>query len=81
MAKLPIVHVSQHVQPTQICTSPSEALLPSQSLKMRLSLNLTSLVNSIFWPGFHLRLGILTVFLWFGIRHFRKMEKSFSDLI
>lgn len=32
-------------------------------------------------PGFLLSWGVITFFLWLGIRQFRKMEKSFADLI
>jgi lipopolysaccharide transport system permease protein len=33
------------------------------------------------WEGFGLSLAIAGLFLWVGIRHFRKTEKSFADLI
>lgn len=36
---------------------------------------------NIYWPGFALSLVIVTFFLWFGIRQFRKMERTFADLI
>lgn len=35
----------------------------------------------IYWPGFACSLAVATFFLWLGIRQFRKMEKSFADLI
>lgn len=35
----------------------------------------------LYLPGFCLSLGITAIFLWFGLRQFRKMEKSFADLI
>lgn len=35
----------------------------------------------IYWPGMFLSLGIIIFFLFIGIRTFRKMEKSFADLI
>lgn len=35
----------------------------------------------IYWPGMFLSLGIIVLFLLIGIRTFRKMEKSFADLI
>jgi lipopolysaccharide transport system permease protein len=35
----------------------------------------------IYWPGMFLSLGVVIVFLLIGIRTFRKMEKSFADLI
>ena len=37
--------------------------------------------SQIYWPGFVLSLGIAGLFLWLGIRQFRKTEKSFADLI
>ncbi len=35
----------------------------------------------MYWPGFMASLLVTTAFLWYGIRQFRKMEKSFADLI
>ena len=37
--------------------------------------------SRIFWPGFWLSLAIAAIFVWLGIRQFRRMEKSFADLI
>ena len=37
--------------------------------------------SQLYWPGLGLSLGVTAFFLWFGIRQFRKMEKSFADLI
>lgn len=37
--------------------------------------------SDIYWPGFGLGLTVTVFFLWIGIRTFRKMEKSFADLI
>lgn len=37
--------------------------------------------SSLYLPGFILSWGVITFFLWLGIRQFRKMEKSFADLI
>ena len=37
--------------------------------------------SPIYLPGFLLSLAIITFFLWLGISHFRKMEKTFADLI
>lgn len=37
--------------------------------------------SQIYWPGFLLSLGVTGFFLWLGITRFRKMEKSFADLI
>src|SRR5215471_7914337 len=37
--------------------------------------------SPLYPPGFLLSIGITTLFLWLGIRQFRKMEKSFVDLI
>lgn len=35
----------------------------------------------IYWPGMFISIGIITLFLLIGIHTFRKMEKSFADLI
>jgi len=37
--------------------------------------------SSLYMPGFLASLGVVAFFLWFGIRHFRRTEKSFADLI
>lgn len=37
--------------------------------------------SPIYLPGFILSIGIVVFFLWLGITQFRKMEKSFADLI
>ena len=37
--------------------------------------------SSIYMPGFLLSLAIIAFFLWLGISRFRKMEKTFADLI
>jgi lipopolysaccharide transport system permease protein len=37
--------------------------------------------SQLYLPGLGLSLGVTAFFLWFGIRQFRKMEKSFADLI
>lgn len=37
--------------------------------------------SNIYWPGFCISLAVTAFFLWFGIRQFRRMEKSFADLI
>jgi lipopolysaccharide transport system permease protein len=37
--------------------------------------------SQFYWPGFWLSIGITGFFVWFGVRQFRKMEKSFADLI
>jgi lipopolysaccharide transport system permease protein len=37
--------------------------------------------SKIYMPGFLLSWGIIAFSLWFGFRRFRKMEKSFADLI
>lgn len=36
---------------------------------------------TIWWPGFVISLGITLFFLWLGLRQFRRMEKSFADII
>ncbi|HDQ73510.1 MAG TPA: ABC transporter permease [Chloroflexi bacterium] len=35
----------------------------------------------IYWPGFVLGLGVVVFFLWLGVSRFRKMEKTFADMI
>ena len=35
----------------------------------------------IYWPGFWLSLAVTALFLWRGISRFRKMEKTFADLL
>lgn len=37
--------------------------------------------SSIHWPGFSLGMAITFFFCWLGIRQFRRMEKTFADLI
>ena len=37
--------------------------------------------SAIYWPGFCGSLVVTVFFLWFGVRQFRKMEKSFADLV
>lgn len=37
--------------------------------------------SPIYWPGFVLSLLVVAFFLWLGLTQFRKMEKSFADLI
>jgi lipopolysaccharide transport system permease protein len=37
--------------------------------------------SQLYWLGFWLSLIVADFFLWLGIRQFRKMEKSFADLI
>jgi len=37
--------------------------------------------QQIYWPGMMISIGVTMFFLWLGIRQFRKMEKSFADLI
>ena len=37
--------------------------------------------SEIYWPSLALSLTMTLLFLWFGIRQFRSMEKSFADLI
>ena len=37
--------------------------------------------STIYWPSLWLSVAITAFFLWLGIRQFRKMEKSFADLI
>ncbi|WP_295390401.1 ABC transporter permease [uncultured Thiodictyon sp.] len=37
--------------------------------------------STLYLPGFLLSWGVIVFFLWLGIRQFRRMEKSFADLI
>jgi len=37
--------------------------------------------SQLYWPGLWLSVAVSSFFLWSGIRQFRKMEKSFADLI
>lgn len=37
--------------------------------------------TDIYVPGFLMSWGVIAAFLWLGIRQFRRMEKSFADLI
>jgi lipopolysaccharide transport system permease protein len=37
--------------------------------------------SNLYLPGFLLSWGVIAFFLWLGVRQFRKMEKSFADLI
>ena len=37
--------------------------------------------SNLYLPGFILSWGVIVFFLWLGVRQFRKMEKSFADLI
>ena len=37
--------------------------------------------STMYWPGFYLSLVVTALFLWWGIALFRRMEKSFADLI
>jgi lipopolysaccharide transport system permease protein len=36
---------------------------------------------ALYIPGILLSLGVTAIFMWLGIRSFRKMEKSFADLL
>lgn len=37
--------------------------------------------SPVSWPGFTLSLAVVAFFLWLGISRFRKMEKSFADIM
>lgn len=37
--------------------------------------------SRIYWPGLAISLAIIAFFLWLGVRQFRKMERTFADLI
>jgi lipopolysaccharide transport system permease protein len=35
----------------------------------------------MYWPGFAVSLAMVGLLLWLGVSQFRKMEKTFADLI
>ena len=37
--------------------------------------------STIYWPGLAASMATTVFFLWFGVRQFRKMERSFADLV
>ncbi|MBK8282383.1 MAG: ABC transporter permease [Saprospiraceae bacterium] len=37
--------------------------------------------EQMYWPGFWISMAVCVLFLWVGVRHFRKTEKSFADII
>ena len=37
--------------------------------------------SPLYLPGLWASMGVTAFFLWFGLRQFRKTEKSFADLI
>lgn len=37
--------------------------------------------SHLYWPGFLLSVGIMLFFLWLGLSTFRKMERTFADMI
>jgi lipopolysaccharide transport system permease protein len=37
--------------------------------------------SHLYWPGFLLSIGIMLFFLWLGLSTFRKMERTFADII
>jgi lipopolysaccharide transport system permease protein len=37
--------------------------------------------SNVYWPGFVASMSVTAFFIWFGLRQFRKMERSFADLI
>jgi lipopolysaccharide transport system permease protein len=37
--------------------------------------------SAIYWPGLALSLVVVAFFLWLGVNQFRKMEKTFADMI
>jgi lipopolysaccharide transport system permease protein len=37
--------------------------------------------SRLYWPGLGISLAVTGFFLWLGLRQFRKMERSFADLI
>ncbi len=83
-----IVQLGLYVSPVGF----SSSIIPDQ-WRLAYSLNpLVGVIDGFRWcllggesqlylPGIRLSLGVSAVFLWLGIRQFRKMEKSFADLI
>lgn len=37
--------------------------------------------SQLYWPGFAASLGVIVFFLWFGVRYFRKTERTFADMV
>jgi lipopolysaccharide transport system permease protein len=37
--------------------------------------------NQLYLPGLWMSFGVAVIFLWLGVRQFRRMEKGFADLI
>jgi lipopolysaccharide transport system permease protein len=37
--------------------------------------------SQLYLPGFFLSLAVVVFFLWYGVRYFRRMEKTFADLL
>jgi lipopolysaccharide transport system permease protein len=37
--------------------------------------------SRLYWPGFGISVVVAAFFLWFGVRRFRRLEKTFADLI
>jgi lipopolysaccharide transport system permease protein len=37
--------------------------------------------SPLYWPGFLVSLAIVAFFLWLGVSRFRRMEKTFADII
>src|SRR3984893_8683694 len=83
-----IVQIGLYVSPVGF----SSAIIPDQ---WRLAYSLNPMVgvidgfrwcilggdSQIYWPGFWLSIAMAGFFLWLSIGQFRKMEKSFADLI
>jgi len=83
-----IVQIGLYISPVGF----SSALVPAQ-WKLVYSLNpmvgvidgfrwaILGAESAIYWPGFILSWAVIAVFLWLGVRQFRRMESSFADLI
>ena len=72
-----IVQLGLYISPVGF----SSSVVPEQ---WRLLYSINPVVGgeaAIYWPGFILSWVVIGLFLWLGIRTFRRMEKSFADMI
>jgi lipopolysaccharide transport system permease protein len=81
-----LVHIGLYVSPVGF----SSSVVPEQ-WRFLYSLNpVVGVIDGFRWailgspvylPGFLLSWSVIVLFMWVGISHFRRMEKSFADLI